>query len=129
MRQQLEQFAKSNQLAQAEQRELTNQLQLARVEQRAAVEKAALMQQEVQAARTENARLAEGFKTLATNSSQLTQEIRENRALAPNTIFNDFVSNRVEAAKHRVSSAIKKETKRLENQMEQVAKDQAGQES
>jgi hypothetical protein len=98
LRQQLEQFAKSNQLAQAEQRELTNQLQLARVEERAANEKAALMQQEIQAARSENARLAEGFKTLATNSSQLTQEIRENRALAPNTIFNDFVSNRVEAA-------------------------------
>ena len=55
------------------------------------------MQQEVQAAQAENARLAEGFKTLATNSSQLTQEIRENTALAPNTIFSDFVSNRVEA--------------------------------
>jgi hypothetical protein len=41
--------------------------------------------------------LAEGFKTLATNSSQLTQEIRENRALAPNTIFSEFVSNRIGA--------------------------------
>jgi hypothetical protein len=35
---------------------------------------------------------------LATNSSQLTQEIRDNRALAPNTIFSDFVTNRVQTA-------------------------------
>ena len=29
--------------------------------------------------------------------AQLTQEIRENRALAPNTIFSEFVTNRVQA--------------------------------
>src|SRR5208282_5518743 len=57
----------------------------------------AMMQQEVQAEQTENARLAEGFKTLATNSSQLTQELRANTPLAPNTIFSEFVSNRIEA--------------------------------
>ena len=56
------------------------------------------MAQEVESARTENARLAEGLKTLATNSSQLTQEIRDNRALAPNAIFSDFVSNRIDTA-------------------------------
>jgi hypothetical protein len=54
-----------------------------------------LLQQEVQAERVENARLTEGFKTLATNSTQLAREIRENRALAPNTIFSDFASNHV----------------------------------
>jgi len=97
LRQQLEQFAKTNQLAQAEKQQLSNQLQLAEANARAAADRAALMQQEVQAERTENARLAEGFKTLATNSSQLTQEIRENRALAPNTIFSEFVSNGIEA--------------------------------
>ena len=97
LRVQLEQFAKTNQLAQAEKQQLSNQLQLAEVEAHAAAERAALMQQEVQVQQAENARLAEGFKSLATNSSQLTQEIRENRALAPNTIFSDFVSNRVEA--------------------------------
>ena len=97
LRVQLEQFAKTNQLAQAEKQQLSNQLQLAEVEAHAAVERAAFMQQEVQVQQAENARLAEGFKSLATNSSQLTQEIRENRALAPNTIFSDFVSNRVEA--------------------------------
>ncbi|MGA3267236.1 MAG: hypothetical protein ABSE16_10485 [Verrucomicrobiota bacterium] len=97
LRLQLEQFAKTNQLAQAEKQQLSNQLQLTEVEARAAADRAALMQQEVQAQRAENARLAEGFKTLATNSSQLTQEIRENRALAPNTIFSEFVSNGVQA--------------------------------
>lgn len=98
LRQQLEDISKSNQLAQAEKEQLANQLQVARVEERAANEKAALLQQETQAARAENAKLAEGFKTLATNSSQLTQEIRANTALAPNNIFNSFVSNRVAAA-------------------------------
>ena len=48
--------------------------------------------------RAENAKLAEGFQTLATNSSRLTQEIRANTPLAPNTIFSQFVSNRVAAA-------------------------------
>jgi hypothetical protein len=70
-------------------------LQLAEAQRQAALDRAGLLQQDVQAARTENARLAEDFKSLATNSSQLTQEIRENRALAPNNIFNEFVTNRV----------------------------------
>ena len=94
LRQQLDQ---SNQAALTEKQRLANQLQLAEAERREAADRAALMQQEVEAARAENARLAEGLKTLATNSSQLTQEIRDNRALAPNTIFSDFVSNRVDA--------------------------------
>jgi hypothetical protein len=51
----------------------------------------------VKVEREEKAKLVEGVKTLATNSTQLAQEIRENRPLAPNTIFNDFVSNRVHA--------------------------------
>lgn len=97
LRRQLEQLTSSNQLAQAEKQQLSNQLQLAEVNARAAAERATLMQQEVQAERTENAKLAEGFKTLATNSSQLTQEIRANTPLAPNTIFSEFISNRVEA--------------------------------
>jgi len=97
LRLQLEQFARTNQLAEAEKQQLSNQLQLAEVEAHAAADRAALMQQEVQVQQAENTRLAEGIKSLATNSSQLTQEIRANTALAPNTIFSDFVSNRVEA--------------------------------
>src|SRR5262249_19637832 len=41
-------------------------------------------------------KLAEGVKSLASNSGQLAQEIRENRPLASNTIFNDFQTNAVE---------------------------------
>ena len=95
LKMQLDQLAHSNLLAQAEQQRLANQLQVSDAERRAAVDRAALMQQDVQVARAENAKLAEGFKSLATNSVQLTQEIRENRALAPNTIFSEFVTNRV----------------------------------
>ena len=97
LRRQLDQLTQSNLLAQAAQQRLAQQLQLSEVEKRAAAERAAMMQQEVQAERTENAKLAEGFKSLATNSSQLTQEIRANTPLAPNTIFSQFVSNRIEA--------------------------------
>ncbi len=97
LQEQLTQLAKNNQIAQDEKQKLAGQLQLAQVERRAATERAALMQQQVQAERAEKAELAEGFKALATNSGALTQEIRENRALAPNTIFSEFVSNRVQA--------------------------------
>lgn len=97
LHQQLESLAMSNLLAQTEKQRLGNQLQLAEVEQRDATERATILQQEVQAAHAENTELAKGFQTLATNSSQLTQEIQANTALAPNTIFSTFVANRVEA--------------------------------
>jgi hypothetical protein len=97
LHQQLESLALSNLLVQTEKQRLGNQLQLAEVEQRDATERATMLQQEVQAAHAENTELAKGFQTLATNSSQLRQEIQANTALAPNTIFSKFVSNRVEA--------------------------------
>jgi len=97
LRRQLDLLTQSNLLAQTEKQQLAHQLQLSEVEKRAATERATMMQQEVQAERTENVRLAEGFKTLATNSSQLTQEIRANTPLAPNTIFSQFISNRIDA--------------------------------
>jgi len=97
LRRQLDELNRKNQLALNAQQQLANQLQLSEVEKNAATERAALMQQQVQVERAEKAQLAEGFKALATNSSALTQEIRENRALAPNTIFSDFVTNRVQA--------------------------------
>lgn len=95
LQEQLNQLAQSNQLAQAEKQKLSGQLLVAMAEQRAANDKAAMMQQEVQAQRVENAKLTEGFKTLATNSSQLVQEIRDNRPLAPNAIYSEFMTNHV----------------------------------
>ena len=98
LREQLAQLAKSNQEALAREQQLAGQLQLAEVEKRAAADQVALMQQQVQAEHAENIKLAEGFNTLATNSGALSREIRENRALAPNAIFSEFVTNRVRAA-------------------------------
>ena len=78
--------------------QLNNQLRAADTEKRIATGQVALMQQQVEAERVQNARLAEGVKALATNSSALTKEIRENRSLAPNEIFNEVVSNRVQTS-------------------------------
>lgn len=97
LKQQLDQLIQSNRQAQAQQQQLAGQLQIAQVERNAALQQAGLMQQEVQATRTENLKLTEGLKALATNSSQLTREIRDNRPLAPNTIFDEFIKNRVVA--------------------------------
>jgi murein DD-endopeptidase MepM/ murein hydrolase activator NlpD len=98
LRTQLAQLAKSNQEALAREQHLAGQLQLAEVEKRAAADQVALMQQQVQAEHAENVKLAEGFKTLATNSGALSREIRENRALAPNAIFSEFVTNRIQTS-------------------------------
>jgi hypothetical protein len=102
LKRQLADLERANQAAIADREKLTNQLQMADLERRHAAEQAAQAQEQVQYERAEKARieqqaakLAEGVKSLATNSSQLAQEIRENRPLASNTIFNDFVTNAV----------------------------------
>ncbi|MBK9991500.1 MAG: hypothetical protein IPP19_12380 [Verrucomicrobia bacterium] len=41
--------------------------------------------------------LAQGVGQLAQQSSELTSEIRDNRAINANTLFNDFLANRVQA--------------------------------
>lgn len=97
LQQQLSQLAQSNQMVLNEKQQLAGRLQVAEVERRHATEQAVAMQEQVKVERAEKAKLAEGVKALASNSGQLVQEIRDNRQLAPNTIFNDFVSNRVEA--------------------------------
>jgi hypothetical protein len=97
MQQQLADLAKSNQLVLAEKQRLSGQLQVAEVERRHATEQVTRMEQEVKTEREEKAKLAEGVKVLATHSGQLAQEIRENRPMAANTIFDEFVTNRVQA--------------------------------
>lgn len=95
--QQMAALAKSNQMVLNERQQLATQLQVAEVEKKHATEQAARAQELVQTERQEKAKLAEGVKALATKSSDLEKEIRENRPLTPNTIFTDFVSNRVSA--------------------------------
>lgn len=97
LQQQLAQLAQSNQMVLNQKQQLATQLQVAEAEKRSATEQVARMQDEVKAERTEKAKLAEGVKALASKSGELAQEVRENRPLAPNTIYNGFVTNRVAA--------------------------------
>jgi hypothetical protein len=97
LQKQLGDLQRSNLLALAERERLTGQLQVAEAEKRAATAEATRAQEEVKAEREHSAVLAEGVKTLANKSGELAQEIRENRPLASNTIFSDFLTNRVEA--------------------------------
>ena len=97
LQQQLAQMSKSNQAVLTEKDRLAGQLQIAEVEKRHAAEQAVKMQELVKVERDEKAKLVEGFKTLASKSSELVQEMRDNRPLAPNTIFNEIATNRVTA--------------------------------
>jgi hypothetical protein len=95
LQQQLGQLAQSNQLVLTEKQRLAGQLQVAEAEKRLVTEQVGHMQEEVQVERAEKAQLAEGVKALAARSGQLAEEIQQSRPLAPNTIFNQFVTNRV----------------------------------
>ena len=97
LQRQLDELAKSNSVTAAEKQQLSAKLQVAEVEKRAATEQAARMAEEVKAERMEKAKLADSVKALASNSGQLAQEIRQDRSLSPNMIFDEFVTNRVEA--------------------------------
>jgi len=106
LQQQLVHAASSNQAILSEKQRLSAQLQLAEVERRHATEQVVALRDQVKVEREEKAKLVEGVKTLATNSTQLAQELRENRPLTPNTIFNDFVSNRVQVHFAAVRSGV-----------------------
>jgi hypothetical protein len=95
---QLAMLQKSNQMVLTEKQQLASQLTAAEVEKRAAVQQVAFMQDQVKAEREEKAKLVDNVKTLANKSTELANEIRDNRPLAPNTIYNQFISNRVTAA-------------------------------
>ena len=97
LQQQLAQLAQSNQMVLNDKQRLATQLQVAEVEKRSATEQVARMQDEVKAERAEKAKLAEGVSALANKSGELAKEVRENRPLAPNEIFNAFITNRVDA--------------------------------
>ncbi len=98
LQRQLGQLAQSNQAVLAERQQLATQLQVAEVEKQSATESAARMQEEVKVEREEKAKLAEGVQALASKSGELAQEVHENLSLAPNTIFNDVITNRIQAS-------------------------------
>jgi hypothetical protein len=97
LQQQLGFLAQSNQLVLNEKQHLTGQLLVAETEKRMATEQVGRMQEEVKIERAEKAQLAEGVKALAAHSTQLVQELHQSHPLAPNTIFNEFITNRVQA--------------------------------
>jgi hypothetical protein len=104
LQQQLGHLAQSNQVVLTEKQRLAGQLQVAEAEKRMATEQVGRMQDEVKAERAEKAKLAEGFTALATRSDQLAQAIHQDRPLAPNTIFDQFVTNRIQATVWAVRS-------------------------
>jgi hypothetical protein len=96
LQRQVAEMARSNQMVLSEKQQLATQLQVAEVERRHATDQVVKMQEEVKVEREEKAKLAEGVKVLASKSGELAQEVRENRPLAPNTIFNQLATNRVD---------------------------------
>jgi len=95
---------KAAQAALAEKQQLNAQLQVSEAEKRLTREQVADLRGVVATEREEKAKLQEHAAALATNvgalaqkSSELTQEIRDNRSLSPNTIFNQFLTNTITA--------------------------------
>jgi len=123
LQRQLANLAQSNQAVLSEKQRLATQLQVAEVEKRHATEQAARMQEQVQVEREEKAKLAEGVKALASKSGELVEEIRENRPLAPNHIFNNFLTNRVFASISGSRPGILGEVKRKEDTATVLATD------
>lgn len=94
---QLSTLQQSNQVVLTEKQELATQLKVAEVERKHAAQMVEQTKEQVQIERQERAKLAEGVKALASKSQELTEEIRDNRPLTPNTIFFDVLTNRVQA--------------------------------
>ena len=95
---------KAAQAALAEKQQLNTQLQVSEAEKRLTREQVADLRGTVATVREEKAKLQEHATLLATNvaalaknSGELTQEIRDNRSLAPNAIFNQFLTNVITA--------------------------------
>ena len=104
LQQKLSATEKAAQAVQTEKQQIAAQLQVSEAEKRLTREQVAELRTAVVTEKQEKAKLQETATALATNvgalamkSSELTQEIRENRALTPNTIFNQFLTNRITA--------------------------------
>ena len=83
---------------------LTVKVGVAEREKQLLSEKAELLQTQVEAERQERVKvqetttqLAQGVGQLAEKSGELTKEIRDNRPINANVLFNDFLANRVTA--------------------------------
>jgi hypothetical protein len=97
MQQQMNSLSMSNQVVLNEKQRLSTQLQIAEVETRNAKDQVVRMQDEVKIERDERQKLTEGIHALAAKQGELATEVRVTRPMVPNTIFNDFVTNRIRA--------------------------------
>lgn len=82
---------------------LTVSLAVGQHENQRLTAQASQLENQVQTERTERVKveqatnqLAEGVGQLAQNSGELTKEIRDNRPISANVLFNDFLANRVQ---------------------------------
>ena len=98
LQRQLTQLGVSNQTILSDRQRLASQLQVAEAERQSAAAQAARMEQEIKTERDEKAKLAEGVQALASKSGELAKEVHNNTPLAPNTIFNDLITNRIQAS-------------------------------
>ena len=95
LEQQLAGLQQTNQTILADRASLNTQLQFTEAARQSAVTRMSQLQGEVAAQQQVNAKLADSVKTLAAESTQLTQEIHDRIALAPNEVFGQLATNRV----------------------------------
>jgi len=90
--------------AETEKQKLASQLQLTEAEKRMTFEQLENARQEKAKLVEQTGKLATGVNTLAEKTEDLTTEIRENRPLAANTLYSDFLTNRlqcfIQASRH-----------------------------
>jgi hypothetical protein len=127
MQRRMEDLEKVQQLTEAEKQQLATQLVQSETEKQLVGQQLDTIRGEVQVVREEKARiqehaskLAEGVTLLAEKSGELSQEIRQNRPLAANTIFNEFVNNRVTSRFQGVRTGLLGRTVEWEKQTKSV---------
>ena len=81
--------------AELEREKIAGQLKVAETEQRLTQQQLATTQQDKEKIQKVASELAEGVVQFAEKQGELTKEIRENRPLSANTIFAEFITNRV----------------------------------
>jgi len=91
----IEQVERLRQAAEIERERIAGELKVAETEQRMTKEQLASAQQEKEQIQKVANELAEGVVQFAEKQGELTKEIRENRPLSANTIFAEFITNRV----------------------------------
>ena len=94
-RERIERVEKLRQAAELERERIAGQLKVAETEQRMTKEQLASAQQEKEQIQKVASELAEGVVQFAEKQGELTKEIRENRPLSANSIFAEFITNRV----------------------------------